>query len=239
MAKAQKPRSAEEPRSRRQYETRRQEIVDLAAHAFAEQGYHGTSIDDLVQATGLQRGGLYHYIGSKEELLFQIHERFIEPLLEQAREIESRMEPPSEALYQLALALMRDIARYRDQVTVFLREWNTLRRSADATRVAKVLQSRHQFEDVIDRTIRRGIETRDFEISEPRLAVLAFLGMMNYGYQWFDPHGELSPDVVARTFTGYFLNGIERQPSLADGDVVPSRWMDAPAASTAANPADS
>jgi AcrR family transcriptional regulator len=198
-------------RSREQYETRRQEIVDAAAHAFASRGYHATSIDDLVQATGLQRGGLYHYIGSKEELLFQIHERFIEPLLEAAHEIEARAESPSETLEQLAYALMRDIANYRDQVTVFLHEWKTLRYSDDVARVERVLTARRQFEDVIDRTIRRGVDAGVFDVDDRRLAVLAFLGMINYTYQWFDPAGSMTADDVARTFATYFLRGIERR----------------------------
>ena len=51
--------------SRRRYEERREAVIDAAARAFAKQGYDATTIDDLVVATGLQRGGLYHYIGGK------------------------------------------------------------------------------------------------------------------------------------------------------------------------------
>ena len=79
------------PQSRERYEARREEIIDIAARVFAERGYHATSIDHLVQATGLQRGGLYHYIGSKEELLFQIHERFIAPLLKRRKKLRLRV----------------------------------------------------------------------------------------------------------------------------------------------------
>ena len=198
-------------RSREQYEARRQEIVDAAAHAFAASGYHATSIDDLVKATGLQRGGLYHYIGSKEELLFQIHERFIEPLLEAAQEIEARADPPSETLRALAHALMSDISNYRDQVTVFLHEWKTLRRSEDVARVERVLTARRQVEEVIDRTIRRGVDAGVFDVADRRLAVLAFLGMFNYSYQWFDPTGTITADGVADTFSRYLLEGIEKR----------------------------
>ncbi len=139
-------KASKRPNAHKRYEARRQEIVDIAANVFAERGYHATSIDNLVEATGLQRGGLYHYIGSKEELLFQIHERFIDPLLKEAQEIEARGEPPTETLRALAHALMSDIATYRDQVTVFLHEWKTLGSSQDGPRARKVMAARKQFE---------------------------------------------------------------------------------------------
>jgi TetR/AcrR family transcriptional regulator, cholesterol catabolism regulator len=74
---------------------RRREIVDVGAKAFAEHGFHATTIDQLVEATGLQRGGLYHYIDGKLDLLIAIHERFIEPLLEEARPSRRRVGRPT------------------------------------------------------------------------------------------------------------------------------------------------
>src|SRR3954451_6201583 len=108
------------------YDARRLEIVDVAARVFALQGFHATSIDDLVEATGLKRGGLYHYISSKEDLLIAAHERFIEPLLENARAIAAEDLPAEEALRRLAHALIAHIAVYQDQVTAVLHEWRAI-----------------------------------------------------------------------------------------------------------------
>ena len=41
------------------------EVVAQCAAVFRSTGYEGTSIDDLVQATGLHRGSLYKAFGSK------------------------------------------------------------------------------------------------------------------------------------------------------------------------------
>lgn len=195
-------------RPRTNHAVRQREIVDIAARLFAERGYHATSINDLAQAAGLQRGGLYHYIGSKENVLFAIHERFIEPLLHQARAIEARDEAPEQALRSLAHALMHDIAEYRDQVTVFLHEWRTVTASDDDERVIRVRRARSEFEDVIARTLHRGQEQGAFQIGVPRLAVLGFLGMLNYTYQWYRPGAEFDPDAVAEAFCDFFVDGI-------------------------------
>ena len=51
--------------------TRRDELTREAARLFAERGYHGTSMDALAQALGVQKGSLYSLTGSKQELLYQ------------------------------------------------------------------------------------------------------------------------------------------------------------------------
>src|SRR5438552_3454258 len=90
-------------RSRR--ENRKEQIADTAALLFATKGFHATTIQDLVEATGLQRGALYHYIDAKKDLLFQIHTRFIDPLLEEAHAVEKVSQPPDASLRALADAL--------------------------------------------------------------------------------------------------------------------------------------
>ena len=49
-------------------ERTRQEIVRNAAPLFNTKGYEGTSLSDLMAATGLQKGGIYRHFASKEEL---------------------------------------------------------------------------------------------------------------------------------------------------------------------------
>src|SRR6476469_9506425 len=51
---------------------RRTELTRTAARLFAEKGYHGTSIGDLAQALGVQKGSLYAHIESKADLLWEV-----------------------------------------------------------------------------------------------------------------------------------------------------------------------
>ena len=51
--------------------TRRADLTREAARLFAERGFHGTSMGDLAQALGVQKGSLYSLTGSKQELLFE------------------------------------------------------------------------------------------------------------------------------------------------------------------------
>ena len=51
--------------------TRRHELTRQAARLFAQKGYHGTSMGDLAEAMGVQKGSLYSLTGSKQELLYE------------------------------------------------------------------------------------------------------------------------------------------------------------------------
>lgn len=198
---------AESPRRRNsdRYEQRRTEIVDIASHLFAEQGYHATSMQDLTDAVGLQRGALYHYIAAKKDLLYLIHDRFIHPLLEEFHAIEQREESPEVALRAIAHALMRTIHGKRDQVTVFLAEWRVIRGDEAWT---DVRASRREVESVVERLFRRGVDEGVFALSNVRVATLGFLGMINWGYTWVDPDGAWSAEFLADQFCDIYLYGV-------------------------------
>ena len=50
----------------------RQEIISVATALFRKKGYSATSIGEIVSASGLTKGALYHYFSSKEELAFEV-----------------------------------------------------------------------------------------------------------------------------------------------------------------------
>jgi TetR/AcrR family transcriptional repressor of nem operon len=52
-------------------EQTRNDIVRKSAPLFNQKGYEGTSLSDLMEATGLQKGGIYRHFSSKEELATQ------------------------------------------------------------------------------------------------------------------------------------------------------------------------
>jgi AcrR family transcriptional regulator len=172
---------------------------------FATRGYHGTSIDDLLEATGLTRGGLYHYIDSKQDLLFAIHDQLMAPLLIRAREIAASDDPPETQLRQLLRAWMAHVEGHRHHMIVFDRERRSVQ---DDPRWADVLRDREEFEQILDGILRAGQEAGTFAIADRPVALLAFLGMVNYAPQWYDPDGRLGPDEIADGFCDLVLGGL-------------------------------
>ena len=52
----------------RKGEQTREHIIEQAAGLFNQKGFAGASLADIMEATGLQKGGIYRHFGSKEEL---------------------------------------------------------------------------------------------------------------------------------------------------------------------------
>ena len=56
------------PRVVKQAEIRRSEIIDVATELFATRGYSSTTMNDILEAAGITKGGLYHHFASKDEV---------------------------------------------------------------------------------------------------------------------------------------------------------------------------
>lgn len=192
------------------HDERRARLVDDSARVFARRGYHNTTMDELVEETGLTRGGLYHYISGKKDLLVASHQRYLHPLLAEASRIEAQDLPPSEALRLIVGAMMRTHADYPDHVAVFLREWPAI---ADEPEWTSLRSERRRFEAILSRILERGRVRGDFAFEDASATLFALLGMVNYSPQWFKPAGRLSADALAERFTQIFLHGI-RRPAL-------------------------
>ena len=77
-------------------ELTRQKIIAQAAPLFNQHGYAGCSMQDIMAATGLEKGGLYRHFASKEELAVEVFryslQRVMEPKREGLEEIEGSVE---------------------------------------------------------------------------------------------------------------------------------------------------
>src|SRR3954468_23938654 len=131
-----------ESRRSPKWEARRQAIVDASAHLFARQGYHATGIAELCAANDLGKGALYHYIGSKEELLAAIHDRVMDEVMVGADRVAAAGGTPSAQLAMLGDELLGVIHRYPDHVWVFLHKFPAL----TAERAGQFRKRRREYE---------------------------------------------------------------------------------------------
>jgi len=182
------------PALRERYERRRREVIATAARLFAERGYQETSMQDLTEATGLAAGGLYHYIESKDQLLFSICDDLMEPLLERAREIVATDAPPEQQLRDLLRAWLAQIATHRDHMLVFAQERHVIEREPQWRRIRA---QRRAFEQLLGDVLARGEADGTMAFPDRAFAQLALLGMVNYTPQWLNPRGRLSPEEIA------------------------------------------
>ena len=193
-----------ESKRRANWEARREAIIDTSARVFARGGYHNTGIMELCAANDLGKGALYHYIGSKEELLAAIHDRVMDEVLAGAERVTAAGGSPSEQLEMLGTELLDVIHRYPDHVWVFLHEFPAL----TGERAEQFRLRRRIYERQVEAVLQAGVDSGEFRDIEPRLTAMAWLGMHNYTYLWLKPGGRLSARDVAKPFAEIFMRGI-------------------------------
>jgi TetR/AcrR family transcriptional regulator, cholesterol catabolism regulator len=201
--------ASDEPRRSPRWQARRQTIIDTSARVFARQGYHATGITELCAANDLGKGALYHYIGSKEELLAAIHDRVMDEVMQGADRVAEAGGAPSAQLAMLGDELLDVIARYPDHVWVFLHEFPAL----TGERADQFRGRRREYERRVEVVLQAGVASGEFRDVDPRLTALAWLGMHNYTYLWLKAGGRLSARDIAKPFAEIFTRGIANPAS--------------------------
>jgi AcrR family transcriptional regulator len=187
----------------KKYDSNRDQILRISAELFARSGYHGTGISDLGAAVGLGRGALYHYIGSKEMILYEISSRQVAQMNELADELAVTEPDPEKRLRGLARALMRNIAEHRAEWTVFFREYHAL----TGDRRDRVITARERYEAHWRHALDQAVRDGQFHPLPP-LMVKGVLGMFNYSYLWLTADGSRTPEQIADDFLDTIIIGM-------------------------------
>src|SRR5256885_2885913 len=102
--------------------SRKSELTRQAARLFAEKGYHGTSIGDLAEAMGVQKGSLYAHIDSKADLLWEVARDGAAAFHAALDAVPDEL-PATEKIRRALRAHLRVVAEQLDVAPGFVREW--------------------------------------------------------------------------------------------------------------------
>lgn len=101
---------------------KRRLILDAAVRVFARTGYHTSRVGDIAEEAGVAYGLLYHYFGSKEEVLETIFRDTWTQMLATVRSVQETNVPAREQLRKVAEIVLRTWRRDPDLVRVLVRE---------------------------------------------------------------------------------------------------------------------
>ena len=181
---------------------RRNELTRQAARLFAEKGYHGTSIGDLAEAMGVQKGSLYAHIQSKADLLWEVARDGAAAFHAALDEIPEDL-PPTERIRHALRAHLRVVAQQLDVATVFIREWRYL----EGERRDEFVAERRRYEERFRALFREGRELGGLRTDlDDSTATLLALSAANWAYTWLRP--ETDTDELADRFFAMLLEGI-------------------------------
>jgi AcrR family transcriptional regulator len=182
------------------------EICRTAARVFYDKGYDGASMQDIAEAVGLTKAGLYHHVGSKDRLLFEIMNYGMDILDEMVVSKVRQIAEPRERLRKTIMGHIDLVVRTRDlEITVILHE----NRSLKGEMRTKINARKQAYIHFLEQTISEvQAESRTPPLISPRLAAFSLLGMINWLYQWYKSDGMVKEEELAAVYTKFFFRGL-------------------------------
>jgi TetR/AcrR family transcriptional regulator, cholesterol catabolism regulator len=182
------------------------EICRIAARVFYAKGYDGASMQDIAEAVSLTKAGLYHHVGSKDRLLFEIQNYGMDILDETVLAPIRDIADPREKLRQTIIGHIDLIVRARDQeITVILHE----NRSLSGPLRKKLNARKRAYIDYLENLIMRVQEQSGGPpLVKPQLAAFALLGLINWLYQWYSAQGPVKQEELAQVYADFFFRGL-------------------------------
>ena len=187
----------------RDHDLKRVAVVEAAARAFNERGYHNTSLDDIAAALGVTKPTVYYYVESKEQLLVECFraglERIREAFEEASRSDRTARERLERALRGYAMAIASEYG------------WCMVRAhehdlGPDMGRQVKALKS--EIDQGIRRLLREGMADGSIAECDPRITAFAMAGALNCIAHWYREGRTMSADAVADAYLDFFRRGL-------------------------------
>lgn len=184
----------------------KEKITEQSIRLFEKKGFTETSIQDIVDSLGVTKGTYYYYFSSKEELLMDIHIKYIKNLVEaQEKILHNDRSNCKEKLAEMVSMLIGNIDTQGRSAKIFFREMKNL----NPEHLGKIIPLRDQFRMNIEQLIKEGIDKGEFKAHlDASIIALGVLGVTNWSYQWFKPDGSKSAKEVSDIFVDMILNGV-------------------------------
>lgn len=195
--------SAARPVLQRKSEGKLQLILERAAEVFARKGFEGASMRDLSRSTGVSLSGLYHYVSSKQQLLHRIQIDAFSRILERLEERLAAVNDPEERVRVLIQNHLEYFLAHPVEMKVFTHEADALE-GTYRDEVGEIKRRYYALAMQLFRNLQGAGHARELN---PRAAVLALFGMMNWIYTWHRPGTDPGAAELADMFADIFLRG--------------------------------
>lgn len=185
-------------------ERRRQDITAVAATLFHDVGYHETGLRQIAAAAAMSKPTLYHYFQNKDDILYAIHDEFIDLII--ARHEDMIRTPGSMQNYlRGVMSMIMDIVdSHGAHLRVFFEHYRELRPEYRESLSAK----RDQYYESVQRIVADGVANGEFRPVDVPLVTMGIFGMCNWATNWYRHDGHRTPHEIADTFFDVVVRGL-------------------------------
>ena len=197
------------PAQRRGIETRHA-IERAAVDAFAELGYHATSMQRISAAANVQPAAIYYWFPNKEAILVHLQDDFMLQLNRVVAEAVSRQQQPA---LKLAAAVRAHVEYHGLHTKEAFVTDSEIRALTEEPRAALIAQ-RDRYQNLFHDLIAAGVADGSFATASSRVATYAILLQCTGVAMWFSADGPLSLDEIADLHVELVLGSLHASPAL-------------------------
>ena len=187
-------------------------IQSVIAGLFARNGYHSTSMREIARELGMNASSLYHYMKSKEEILFRLMNDAIDDALVTMEEICAADLTPEDKLDRVLEFYIRYYAGDQDRLILLVNEMNAL--NNDYRKI--LVDKQRRYVNLIRSILKELAQDREMKPIDPTIATFAFFGMVHYTIKWYHKDGPIGLNELAHGFLEIFTQGIRSRPHYPD-----------------------
>ncbi len=185
------------------FDLKRLQVLSAAARVFCAVGYDKASMRRIAAEAQASLAGIYHYIASKEELLYSIQLHTFDSLLRGLRSSLAGIVDPRERLAAAVRNHIRHFGENMPELKICARELETLEGKA----YDKVHDRRRSYFETVHDLVKE-LQPQSDDPLRSWLATANLFGMLNWFYQWYDAERtRVSLDDLAAQQTALFLDG--------------------------------
>lgn len=208
------------------------QVQQAAVSLFAKQGFAATGIRELGAAAGINSATIYHYVGSKEDLLVSVMRDCLNEMIRSGSEA---LRASSEPAIQLAGLIAAHVGfTGTNQLTARVAEYEM--RALSEANLPAMQGLRDEYEALFAQVLERGTRVGDFNTDDLAMARLAIMEMGTGVAHWFRPDGRLALGEVQQYFVNMAFRILATDATVLEGVdfiVAPRRLDSEPAAEPA------
>jgi AcrR family transcriptional regulator len=178
-------------------------ILDRATDVFCDKGYEGASMRDIARATGMSLAGMYHYLGSKERLLYLIQKHTFSTILARLRARLDGISDPEQGIRVFIVNHLEYFLEHQQAMKVLSHEDEAL----DGDYGREIAEIKRAYYRICRDLLNRYRKEKGLQF-DSRTAVLSLFGMMNWIYTWYNPRQDGNAERLARDMGSLFFRGI-------------------------------
>lgn len=183
----------------------KERLLRVATRLFARNGFEGTSVQDIVDAAGVTKGAMYHYYGSKDDLLYEVYHQLLSLQTTRLSDIAKGSGSAEERLRAAAIDVVESSLANLDDMIVFFRSLHML----PEDRQNQIRAERRAYSDQFKSLVEEGMTAGTFRSEVPAdIVVHYYLSAINQLGSWYRPDGPLSPRQVGEQYTELLIGGL-------------------------------